>query len=203
MLAGAMVLVSIATLAAPPVPNGISVEELDQYAKAYQKREKECGPICVWYCLARLGHRVPFKTVLQQAPLTDRGMSVKDVMELVRAFRPELHPKALTGSPKAMETLPVPTILILGNHCVVYEGTGSSKQRIRVFEPIQGKVIEVPREELARYWEGNVIVFSAPSPSPAGVLWLSLLLAMLPVIVWLAVKQIRSNFKKSSPASAA
>lgn len=157
-----------------PSVDSISSDDLDHYAAKVVKARKDCGPVAVWYCLRRLGQAVPPEDVMRRADLREDGTSLRSLLQLASSFGHEAQ--ALEVDCDSLESLPVPTILVIGRrHCVVYEGLEPDGGRVRLFEPSVCKLKTVERSHLCRSWTGEVIVFDSPPMSvPGFVSWVGL-----------------------------
>lgn len=193
------VLVSAVLLAAD-AGGGISTAELDQYFALLRKRRVACGPVSAWYCLRRYGYNVPLERVMQQAPITDKGVSLEALLECIQSLEPSLKPKAVTGDPRNLETLPVPSILVLGGHCVVYDGLDRAERQVRVFDPVGRRPANEPLDLVMKLWEGEAIVFESPQLSRAAFVAMTVLVVLAlnaPALWLLAFKSPRGLAKRA------
>jgi hypothetical protein len=143
----------------------ISSEQIDGEVVKVRRNQRICGPSSVGFCVRRLGYDVPVERILEQAPATDNGVSVRELVDLARRFG--MRAKAVTVTNRDLRSLPVPSILVLrGNHCVVFDGFDESPAPIRVFEPAHGLMENRLVAQIDRDWNGDAIVFfDAPAPS--------------------------------------
>jgi hypothetical protein len=101
-----------------------------------------------------------------EAKLNDKGINVKNLLHLIQSFAPSTNPKALVGQSEDLESLPVPSILLIDNHCVVYDGFDRDTGKVRIFEPVTRKVALEPAKQVHRFWGGEVICFADPQMLP-------------------------------------
>ncbi len=144
----------------------LSSEELDNRVTAIVSARRRCGPTAVWYCLRRLGRDVRVQEVFDRVAVGSEGVSAQALLDLCSSFGAPA--KGVFGSRQNIESLPIPSILIIDSrHCVVYEGISPSGQEVRVFEPTNAGLRTVSMEVVQRQWTGEAIVFSEPQMSLA------------------------------------
>jgi hypothetical protein len=145
----------------------VSTDELDRYVERAKKQQNACGPTAVWRCLRLTGHKVPLSELWATTAIEEDGTNLEDLVRLSGSYG--VPAQALESSNPNVDDLHVPTILIINNsHCIVFEGFEADGQRIRYFEPSQGKIKTISRQELERQWSGKAIVFARPALSRHG-----------------------------------
>lgn len=172
--------------------DGLATRDIDAYVSRLERNRVACGPVCVWYCLRRFGRAVPVDQVINAAPLGERGISVANLIFLVRRFN--LPATALSLESSELEQLPVPSILFLNDeHCVVFDGAEHEQAAIRIFEPVNGRVGPVPVDELRSAWSGEAIIFEWPYISPVKFAGTAFGTAMVVVAAFFIIKVLLIN----------
>jgi hypothetical protein len=139
----------------------ISSADLESHVAAARKARSNCGPVCVWFCLRRLGHEVDVTTVLQRAEMGEHGIRLDRLVTLAQDFG--LPAKAVVFDPKRLDAVPRPAILVIGqSHCVVLGAVDAFQGQARVFEPSSGRVANESTARLTARWGGEAIVFAEP-----------------------------------------
>lgn len=119
--------------------------------------------------------------MIRKATLNNEGISVKDLLQLIHTFAPSANPQALVGKPENVESLPVPSILFIDNHCVVYDGLAQETGKVRIFEPVTQKLAIEPIELVHRFWGGEAICFANPQMTPRAYVAAIMFVAILVV----------------------
>jgi len=167
-----------------PITSGqVTTAEIDTISERIRAVRKVCGPVAVYYCLQRLGYEIPLSQVVDRALVNEQGMTVSAVLDLIRTCEPSLHPRAISLNPDAFRSLPVPSILILDGHCVVYDGFRTDDRMVVVFDPARRRTVHVTESELKRAWTGGAIVFGDLDISPRAF-WAAVVLAAVVVMLF-------------------
>jgi ABC-type bacteriocin/lantibiotic exporter with double-glycine peptidase domain len=158
----------------------VSTEELDRYVERAKKQQNACGPTAVWRCLRIMGHKVPLSELWANSAIDEDGTSLEELDRLSNSYG--VSAQALASSSPNVDDLHVPAILIINDsHCIVFEGFEAEGQKIRYFEPAQGKIKTISREALMRQWSGKAIVFWRPALSRQGFTGMTILVALATV----------------------
>ncbi len=155
---------------------------IDELTDRARQSRQTCGPVAVYYCLNRLGYNVSLKSVLAHANVGDDGVSLSSILDSIHRLEPSLKPRAISVASSSFSSLPVPSILILEGHCMVYDGYDPSNNKVSIFEPTDRRSINVKPVELTHVWKGNVIVFedlSIPRPLYYAAMAMSAILVVL------------------------
>lgn len=156
-----IVALSFFCLLSSSLVGAVSTDEIDAYINQVLKARNACGPTSVWYVLRRMGYPVNLAEIWGEASIEDKGVRVSDLLALFQAHG--VSATALHGERARLDTLPIPSILIIDDqHCIVYEGFDSENNTVRYYEPAMGRIRTVPREEVQRHWSGDAIVFQSP-----------------------------------------
>jgi len=153
--------------------------ELDRLSKAAGRNRNACGPLAVWYALARMGHNEDPEKLIAMAQLTEMGTTIRQLLEITEKVG--VPGKGITADRNRLALLPVPSILIVddGTHCVVYEGIDGAAGTARIFDPESNQTQVLPVERVQRGWTGEAIVFASPYPSILAFFSLSVLVMLL------------------------
>jgi ABC-type bacteriocin/lantibiotic exporter with double-glycine peptidase domain len=136
-----------------------TTEDIDLISQRATAAQKTCGPVSVYYCLQRLGYDVTLPQVLMHAHVDEKGITLAAMLDLIHKCEPSLSPSAISVDPNRFRSLPIPSILILDGHCVVYDGFQSADGMINVFDPTRKRTVQISELELKHNWKGGVIVF--------------------------------------------
>src|SRR5262245_24047886 len=143
---------------------GFSSADIEAQIAAARKARSVCGPVCVWFCLRRLGQEADLATVVEQAEMESRGIRLDRLLSLAQSFG--LPARAVVFDPKQLEAVPQPAILVIGqSHCVVLGAVDPAQGKARIFEPATGRVGDESMTRLTERWSGEAIIFADP-PMP-------------------------------------
>jgi hypothetical protein len=153
--------------------------ELDARSQIARRNHRACGPLAVWYALARMGHNEDPEKLIAMAQLTEMGTTIRQLLDITEKVG--VPGKAITADRNNLALLPVPSILIVddGTHCVVYEGIDWSAGTAKIFDPESNQAQALPVERVQRGWTGEAIVFDSPYPSILAFFSLSVLVMLL------------------------
>jgi ABC-type bacteriocin/lantibiotic exporter with double-glycine peptidase domain len=139
--------------------SSLSSSDLDAYLGVVRKQRMQCGAIAAWYCLQRLGQKAGPEDILKLAHIEANGTSLRNLLNVFDMYG--VPAQAIVVKGKEIDTLPVPTILVIGGvHCVVYEGKDQFSGQIRILEPTSCRVKLVSPYALEQEWTGEAIVFA-------------------------------------------
>src|SRR5262249_52533834 len=128
-------------------------------------------------CLRLYGYSVPLSEVWAKSSIEEDGTNLEELVRLANSYGQPAQ--ALASSKPNLDDLYVPTILVVGDsHCIVFEGFEPGGQRVRYFEPAQGKIKTISRQGLERQWSGKAIVFARPALSSRGFIAIMILAAI-------------------------
>jgi hypothetical protein len=130
------------------VPSQATTADIDSMSQQVCAAQKMCGPVAVYYCLQRLGYEIELSRVIDSAMLEEQGMSLTALLDLIHACEPSLKPRGTSVNPNYFGCLPIPSILILDGHCVVYDGYRPTDHMTVVFDPARNRILNVSESEL-------------------------------------------------------
>jgi ABC-type bacteriocin/lantibiotic exporter with double-glycine peptidase domain len=171
----------------PPAGGGLQTDHLEEYADQVEHNRKSCGPTALWYCFRQFGLDVVRADLCREASIGVSGTNLETLLKLCRDRG--IYARAITCPTTNLDTLPVPSILVVDQtHCVVYQGIGEDGVTVSFFEPAKGRVLTAPRDKVVRNWTGEAIVFDRPRLQPLafwGVVASSAVIAgLLATVCW-------------------
>jgi ABC-type bacteriocin/lantibiotic exporter with double-glycine peptidase domain len=175
----------------------LSMEDLDRYIAQHRRMRRTCGPVALWYASRRLGKHLALDEVLQQAPVKEDGLSLKELVDLSHSFGVPCTPLQVDRS--RLEQLPVPSILVIAStHCVVYEGLDPAQGTISYFEPSRARVESAPIDRFMNEWSGQALVFERPAMSLGWFIG-QIVVSLSAVLLLATLVLVKQNRGKYSP----
>jgi ABC-type bacteriocin/lantibiotic exporter with double-glycine peptidase domain len=132
---------------------------LDDAGVIKQQRRNDCAIACAAMFLKELGHAQKYRTLSAEMPLTNRGASMQELIDVLHRYGIQTFYKRIDRS--RLDELPLPAIAFVnGNHFVVIEDV--QPHRIIVEDPSIGRVAFY-RPIFNLTWDGDVLI---PPSSP-------------------------------------
>ena len=184
---------------APPLEEdaAITSRNIDTLLAELERNRTLCGPLSLWVCLRCLGHHTRAEAVVGQAHVSKDGMPLDQLLLLAQRY--EQGACAIILEQKSVESLPTPSILVLGgNHCVAYLGMDPETGRARVVDPSRRLTGLESLELLQEHWSGETIVFSSPPMSVLGTVVLNGLAGLTVLVLVLVAGALRIRERKGT-----
>jgi ATP-binding cassette subfamily B protein len=132
-----------------------------------QTSAADCGHACISMLLSGLGLRMPMLALAARYPVSQRGMSAKEMLDVLRMCG--VRPRALRASDGGVEALKhvaLPVIVHLRReHFVVVSGI--DEREVTVLDPASGES-RVAHAEFQSQWSGVFIGAERDPSTPAG-----------------------------------
>lgn len=138
------------------------VGQRDMQGVVAQRERNDCAVAAAVMMLNNAGRSVGYDLVRARLRLSDDGVSVRDLTELLSSFG--LPAASWRIEPSRIEDIVPPAILFIDDaHFVVLDSVRSGVVFVR--DPVRGR-LTLTGEELGKKWDGTVIQNSQTSGAP-------------------------------------
>ena len=156
-----------------------TVDEVIVQAEQMKGLRAACGPMSLARCTHLLEKPQPYADLLARFPSkTSRGVQLSELATVANDVTGVAQGVQIPG--KRLSSLPVPSILIVGNghHCVVFEGLADKSDAVLIWDPNRLDQQSIATTEFSKAWTGDAIIFGPLTPPT----WTTVLLIGLTVL---------------------